>query len=108
MVKENDRAARTLRTVAKAGFKYAKTFVSGGTLIAQTRRAAQMILLQLLYHHSISRVVRQQGRQSQLSRDEDQVCAQSGLFDHKWYLLRNPHVAASAVNRLTPYIKKGA
>jgi glycosyltransferase involved in cell wall biosynthesis len=112
MVDENDRAARTLRAVEKAGFKYAKTFVSGSTLIVQTRRAAQMILLQLLYHHSISRVVRQLasrlGRQGQLSRDEEQVCTQSRLFDREWYLQRNPDVAVSGVDPLTHYIRKGA
>src|SRR5207302_50744 len=112
MVEENDRAARTSRAVAKAGLQYAKTFVSRSTLIVRTRRAAQMILLQILYHHSISRVVRQLasrlGRQGQLSRDEEQVCTQSRLFDREWYLQRNPDVAASGVNPLTHYIKKGA
>src|SRR6266851_711842 len=112
MVDENDQATRTLRAAAKARFKYATTFVPVMKLIVRTRRAGQTILLQIPYYHSISRVVRQQasrlGRQGQLSRDEEQVCVQSGLFDRAWYLQRNADVAASGVNPLTHYISKGA
>jgi hypothetical protein len=39
---------------------------------------------------------------------EEQVCAESRLFDSNWYLRRNPQVAAPGTNPLTHYIRSGA
>jgi GT2 family glycosyltransferase len=62
--------------------------------------------------HSISRVVRKRSsyldRKGQLFRDEEQVCAQSGLFDREWYLHHNLDVAASGIEPIAHYIRAGA
>jgi glycosyltransferase involved in cell wall biosynthesis len=81
-------------------------------LIARALGAAQRVLAQVQYFPSIFRSVRQQssrvGAQGQLFQEEEQVCAQSGLFDREWYLQRNPDVAASGIDPLAHYIRKGA
>jgi len=81
-------------------------------LIARALGAAQRVLAQVQYFPSIFRGVGQQssrvGAQGQLFQEEEQVCAQSGLFDREWYLQRNPDVAASGIDPLAHYIRKGA
>jgi glycosyltransferase involved in cell wall biosynthesis len=73
---------------------------------------ARPILARILCFHSIAAVVRQRlsrlRRQGRLFREEEQVCAQSGVFDREWYLQRNPDVAAAGINPLTHYVTKGA
>src|ERR1700730_9185852 len=39
---------------------------------------------------------------------EEQVCADSGLFDSDWYLEQNPAVAASRMSPLSHYVRLGA
>jgi glycosyltransferase involved in cell wall biosynthesis len=39
---------------------------------------------------------------------EEQICAESGLFDSEWYLQQNPYVAKSGMSPLGHYIRSGA
>lgn len=81
-------------------------------LVVRTRLTVQTILARILCFRSIARVVIQRSsrlrRQGRLFQEEEQVCAQSGLFDREWYLQCNPDVAAAGINPLTHYITKGA
>ncbi len=75
--------------------------------IVRARRAVRTILAQLPGFHSI-RQSSQLERTDQLFREEEQVCAQSGLFDREWYLSHNPDVAASGIDPLAHYIITGS
>ena len=81
-------------------------------LIVRARRTVQTILARIPCFHSIAWVVGQRSsrlrRLGRLFREEEQVCAPSGLFDREWYLQRNPDVAAAGIDPLTHYITTGA
>ena len=80
--------------------------------IVRAGRAFRTMLLQFPSFHLISRIARNLSprlrRKGQLFRDEERVCAQSGLFDREWYLIHNPDVAASGIDALANYIRTGA
>src|SRR5260370_11215512 len=110
------RSFREVRGEVLSDYRRRGTRATGATismkLIARARRAVRALLVQLPGIHSISRVVRKRSSyldgKGQLFRDEEQVCAQSGLFDREWYLHHNLDVAASGIEPIAHYIRAGA
>src|SRR5260370_1189038 len=79
-------------------------------LIVRARSAVRRVVAQVRCFRSIFPVVRRHSSRvdGRSQQEEEQICAQSGLFDREWYLERNPDVASSGMNPLTHYIRFGA